>query len=103
MATRSSCTGGTSPVDRADAAARYAELPLPDTTQEHWRFTDLKGFDPDSFVQNGLVQGTVPETLVELDTAGSALVTESGVEIERAPEGVTFAPLDEAHPRLHEL
>jgi Fe-S cluster assembly protein SufD len=90
-------------VDRADAAARYAELPLPDTTQEHWRFTDLKGFDPDSFVQNGLVQGTVPETLVELDTAGSALVTESGVEIERAPEGVTFAPLDEAHPRLHEL
>jgi hypothetical protein len=22
-------------------------LPLPDTTEEHWRFTDLRGFDPD--------------------------------------------------------
>jgi Fe-S cluster assembly protein SufD len=90
-------------VDRATAAARYAELPLPDTTEEHWRFTDLKGFDPDAFGANGQVQVPGPETMLELDTAGLAVVTEDGVEIERAPDGITFEPLDEAHPRLHEL
>ena len=31
------------------AAARFAELPVPDTTEEAWRFTDLKGFDPSLF------------------------------------------------------
>ena len=90
-------------MDRAAAAARYAELPIPATTEEHWRFTDLKGFDPDAFTANGqvLVPGT--ETMLELDAAGLATVTESGVHIERAPEGVTFELLDENHPRLHEL
>ncbi len=34
---------------RSDALAAYEKLPLPDTTEEHWRFTDLRGFDPDSF------------------------------------------------------
>jgi Fe-S cluster assembly protein SufD len=90
-------------VDRAVAAARYAELPIPGTTEEHWRFTDLKGFDPDSFVQNGHVQVPGTETMLDLDAAGLATVTESGVHIERAPEGVTFELLDENHPRLHEL
>jgi len=41
----------------AEALTRYQELPLPDTTQEHWRFTDLRGFDPDAF---GHVQGSDP-------------------------------------------
>ena len=36
-------------MSKAAAMERYRELPLPDTTEEHWRFTDLKGFDPDSF------------------------------------------------------
>ncbi len=40
-------------MDRAQAATRYADLPMPTTTDEHWRFTDLKGFDPESFVSNG--------------------------------------------------
>jgi Fe-S cluster assembly protein SufD len=90
-------------VDRAAAAARYAELPLPDTTEEHWRFTDLKGFDPAAFTANGQVPVPGTETMLELDAAGLATVTESGVHIERAPEGVTFELLDEDHPRLHEL
>ena len=34
---------------RSDALARYEALPLPDTTDEPWRFTDLKGFDPEQF------------------------------------------------------
>ena len=90
-------------MDRAAAAERYAALPLPDTTQEHWRFTDLKGFDPDSFALNGQVPVSDIETMLDLDTAGLAVVTESGIEIERAPDGIVFEPLDEAHPRLHEL
>jgi Fe-S cluster assembly protein SufD len=90
-------------VDRAAAARRYAELPLPRTTDEHWRFTDLKGFDPDAFNANGHVPVPGTETMLELDAAGLATVTESGVRVERAPEGVTFELLDENHPRLHEL
>jgi Fe-S cluster assembly protein SufD len=89
----------------AEALERYQALPLPDTTEEHWRFTDLRGFDPDAF---GQVPGTVPEagpaeTMVELDVAGLATISESGVAIERAPEGVTFQRLDEGHERLYSL
>jgi Fe-S cluster assembly protein SufD len=94
-------------VDRASAAARYAELPIPDTTQEHWRFTNLKGFDPEAFGQNGTGSESYPssrrDSMLDLDIAGLAMVTEDGVVVDRAPEGVTFEPLDEAHPRLHEL
>jgi Fe-S cluster assembly protein SufD len=90
---------------RTEALESYRALPLPDTTEEHWRFTDLKDFDPDSFVQ---VQGTVPgtsaaETMLELDVAGVATITEDGVRIERAPEGITFAPLTEEHEKLYSL
>src|ERR687886_1410995 len=87
---------------RADLLERYRALPLPTTQDEPWRFTDLKGFDPDAFVQNGHVRGTVPRTMLELDTAALATVTESGIEIERAPDGVTFEPLGD-HERLGEL
>jgi Fe-S cluster assembly protein SufD len=92
-------------VSRAEALERYRALPLPDTTEEHWRFTSLKGFDPDSF---GPDQGTVPETglpgtMLDLDVAGLATITEAGVEIDHAPEGVTFAPLSEDHERLYSL
>jgi Fe-S cluster assembly protein SufD len=90
---------------RAEALASYRALPLPDTTEEHWRFTDLKDFDPDSFGQaEGTVPGTSPsETMLELDVAGIATITEAGVQIERAPEGVTFAPLTEEHEKLYSL
>jgi Fe-S cluster assembly protein SufD len=87
------------PVDRAELLERYRELPLPDTTQEAWRFTDLSGFDPDAFVQNGHVPGTVPGTMLEIDVSALAHVGEGGIEIERAPDGVTFEPLGE-HERL---
>jgi Fe-S cluster assembly protein SufD len=41
--------------------------------------------------------------MLELDVAGLAVAGEGGIEIERAPEGITFAPLSEDHERLHEL
>jgi Fe-S cluster assembly protein SufD len=94
-------------VPRAELLERYRAMPMPTTTDEHWRFTDLKGFDPDSFVQNGQVPGSDPssrsDSMLDLDIAGLATVTESGIEIERAPDGITFEPLDDGHPRLGEL
>jgi Fe-S cluster assembly protein SufD len=89
---------------RAEALDRYRELPLPDTTEEHWRFTDLAGFDPDAFGHGqGLSPAVAPEAMLELDVAGLATITEAGVEIERAPAGVTFEPLSEEHERLYSL
>jgi Fe-S cluster assembly protein SufD len=87
---------------RAEAQARYSELTLPDTTEEHWRFTDLTGFDPDAFER---ASGETPPAtgLLELDVAGLATIGEGGVTIERAPGGITFAPLPEDHELLYSL
>jgi Fe-S cluster assembly protein SufD len=93
---------------RAEALERYRSLPLPTTSEEAWRFTDLAGFDPDSFVQDGHVRGSDPTelevsaTLIDVPSSGRAVVAEHGVEIENAPEGITFEPLAD-HPRLGEL
>src|SRR2546421_58318 len=89
---------------RAEALTRYRELPLPDTTEEHWRFTDLRGFDPDSFGDgSGPTRDVSVQTMLDLDVAGLATISEAGVQIERAPEGITFAPLTDEHARLYSL
>ena len=85
---------------RSDALAAYEKLPLPDTTEEHWRFTNLRGFDPDSF--EGAASAEI-ETMLDLDVAGYATVTADAIEIEKAPEGITFAPLPEDYERLYSL
>jgi Fe-S cluster assembly protein SufD len=92
-------------VSHADALAAYRALPLPDTTQEHWRFTDLRGFDPDAFTTGAAQasQPAAPKGMLDLDVAGLATISESGVEIERAPDGITFAPLTDDHERLYSL
>ena len=82
---------------------RYRALPLPTTKDEHWRFTDLAGFDPDSWTANGAVEIAAPPTLIDVDVAGSAYVGESGIRIENAPEGVRFEPLPEDHELLYSL
>ncbi len=87
---------------RTDALERYRELPLPDTSVEAWRFTDLRGFDPDAFSPEAAGIAP-PQSMLDVDVAAVATVTESGVEIAGAPEGITFAPLDENHARLYEL
>jgi Fe-S cluster assembly protein SufD len=89
----SSFTIGMPRMSRDAALQRYRELPLPDTTQEAWRFTDLTGFDPDAFASNGHVQVSETGTMLDIDVAGLAHVSEGGIEIERAPEGITFEPL----------
>jgi Fe-S cluster assembly protein SufD len=87
-------------MSRADALAAYERLPIPDTTEEHWRFTDLKGFEPEAFT--GAASAEI-STLLDLDVAGYATVTADGIDISRAPEGVTFAPLPEDFDRLYSL
>src|SRR5947209_4719222 len=87
-------------MSRSDALAAYEALPLPDTTEEHWRFTNLRGFDPEAF--EGAASAEI-ETLLDLDVAGYATVTADGIEIEKAPEGVTFEPLPEDYERLYSL
>ena len=77
---------------REEAAKRYDELPLPSTSDEHWRFTDLRGFDPKP-VPGTAVPGTGTAPMLDLDVAGRAAVSEAGIEILSAPEGVTFEPL----------
>jgi Fe-S cluster assembly protein SufD len=76
---------------REDAAKRFAELPLPTTADEHWRFTDLRGFTSEPVSDTLKVSDTKP--MLDLDVAGRAVVTENGIEIVSAPEGITFEPL----------
>src|ERR687887_314509 len=87
---------------KQDLLERYRALPLPTTTDEPWRFTDLKGFDPDSFFSNGHVGEHPPAvsgiSMLELDVAALATAGEDGIEIGQTPGGVTFEPL-----RDHEL
>ncbi|MBV8066135.1 MAG: Fe-S cluster assembly protein SufD [Actinobacteria bacterium] len=90
-------------MSRDAALAAYEALPLPDTTEEHWRFTDLAGFDPDDTFVTGPDPVTDVQQLVDLDVAGLATATRDGIEIERAPEGITFAPLPEDHEKLYSL
>jgi Fe-S cluster assembly protein SufD len=89
-------------VTREAALERYAALPLPSTSDEHWRFTDLRGFDPDAFVVDGAETRPVADSMLEIDAAGIAEATEGGIEIVSAPEGITFAPLGD-HERLGTL
>jgi Fe-S cluster assembly protein SufD len=91
-------------VARPELLARYEALPLPTTVDEHWRFTDLRGFDPDSFTANGATPAAAAASkgMLDVDVAGLARVSEGGIEIERAPEGVIFEPLT-VHDRLGTL
>lgn len=86
------------------AAARYAELPVPPKTEESWRFTDLAGFDPDEYqVPASDEAREAAPRLLELDVAGLAVVSETGIAIEQAPQGIRFEPLAEDDPRLYSL
>jgi hypothetical protein len=85
----------------AQALEAYRSLPIPDTTEEHWRFTDLKGFDPESFA--GKTGSVEIETMLDLDVSGYASVTQDGIEFSKLPEGVRFEPLPEDYERLYSL
>jgi len=88
---------------RGELLERYRALPLPTTSDEHWRFTDLKGFDPDAWDGNGASATASPATMLELEASGIAHVGEDALVIVSAPEGVRFEPLPEDHELLHSL
>jgi Fe-S cluster assembly protein SufD len=90
-------------MSRAAALDRYRALPLPTTRDEHWRFTDLAGFDPDSWAANGATKNASPPTMLELDASGVAYVGEAGLEIVSAPGGIRFERLSEDHELLYSL
>jgi Fe-S cluster assembly protein SufD len=91
-------------VSRAELLERYRALPVPSTADEHWRFTDLRGFDPDSFEVDGAGERqVVPEGMLDVDVAAMAVVGESGISVTKsAPAGVTFEPFQD-HERLGQL
>jgi Fe-S cluster assembly protein SufD len=91
-------------MSRAEALEAYRALAVPDTSEEHWRFTDLRGFDPDAFGRDGgATPAVAAKSMLELDVAAFATVTETGIEIARAPREIRFEPLNEAHERLGSL
>jgi Fe-S cluster assembly protein SufD len=81
-------------ITRDEAQTRYDELPLPTTADEHWRFTDLRGFE----VPSSVTTATSSKPVLDLEVSGMAIVNESGIEIVSAPEGVTFEPLPADYP-----
>ena len=89
---------------RAELRERYEALPLPTRSDEHWRFTDLAGFDPGAWsaTREGDDTPAFP-TVLELDVAASATVTEAGIEIGPAPDGIRFERLTDDHPLLGSL
>ncbi|HSF62075.1 MAG TPA: Fe-S cluster assembly protein SufD [Gaiellaceae bacterium] len=90
-------------MDRAEILERYRALPLPTTKDEHWRFTDLAGFDPNSWTANGAAESRAAPSLLELDAAGVAHVDEAGIDIARAPAGVRFEALPDDYELLYSL
>jgi Fe-S cluster assembly protein SufD len=89
---------------RAQLRERYRALPLPTTKDEHWRFTDLKGFDPDAWIADGATEIVSTPAMLQLDASGVALVGEAGLEIVSAPpDGVRFELLSDDHELLYSL
>jgi Fe-S cluster assembly protein SufD len=88
---------------RAELLERYRALPLPTRSDEHWRFTDLRDFDPDAFAANGATQIPAPATMLDLDAGGVAVVAEAGIAVELGPPGIRFEPLTDDHPLLGSL
>jgi Fe-S cluster assembly protein SufD len=90
-------------VTRTDLLERYQALPLPTTKDEHWRFTDLSGFDPDAWAAAASAAVSPSASLLDLDVGAVAQVDETGIRVEGAPDGIRFEPLSEEHELLHSL
>jgi Fe-S cluster assembly protein SufD len=90
---------------RAELLERYNALALPTTKDEHWRFTDLRGFDPDGW-STAAAEPSEVASLVDLDVAAAATIDEAGIQVSdpgRTPAGVRFEALADDHPLLGSL
>jgi Fe-S cluster assembly protein SufD len=88
---------------RTELLENYRAIPLPTKSDEHWRFTDLTGFDPDSFSADAAGDAETAPTLLEIDASGVVSVGESGITIENAPDGIRVELLADDHPLLGTL
>ena len=76
--------------------------PVPGHDGRAWRFTDLRGFDPDAFAANGADRRSPAGVDARARRGGRRdHVSEAGIEIERAPDGIDVraAPDDHELPR----
>jgi Fe-S cluster assembly protein SufD len=87
---------------RAELLEAYRALSLPTTRDEHWRFTNLQGFDPDTWGAEAATAAAVP-SMLDLDVAGSATIDETGIRVDGAPDGLRFEPLTDDNPLLGSL
>ena len=87
-------------VDRATRSCRSRTR-----REEHWRFTDLRGFDPDALRhERTSIPVSDTETMLDLDVAGYAAVTEARHRrSRRRPTASRFEPLPEDDERLYSL
>jgi hypothetical protein len=86
------------PSSAPEYAREQSRRPSPPTSgsrsghdEEHWRFTDLSGFDPEAFSGSEAAEAA-PSSMVALDVPAEAVVTETGIEITRAPAEIRFEP-----------
>ena len=87
---------------RPELLERYRALPLPTTSDESWRFTDLKGFDPDSFTADGSNGVASAPGMLELEAAGIVRVSDARAR-DRARSGRDHLRAAGDHPQLGEL
>ena len=93
---------------RTELLEAYRALPLPTTRDEHWRFTNLEGFDPDAWGADAPT-ATEVASLLDLDVVASATIDETGISVSdlsrtsAAAAGVRFEALTDDHPLLGSL
>ena len=87
---------------RAELQERYRELQLPTTRDEHWRFTDLAGFDPEAWGAQATTVAAVP-SMLDLDVAASATIDETGIHVDGTVDGVRFEGLSDDNPLVGSL
>ena len=81
---------------RTELVDRYRSLALPTTRDEHWRFTDLGGFDPDAWTADASSAVAVP-SMLDLDVAASATIDESGIQVSDVVDTAASAFASSAH------
>ena len=87
---------------RAELLDRYRALALPTTRDEHWRFTNLEGFDPDAWTAEASAAVAVP-SMLDLDVAATATIDEAGVHLSGSVDGIVFEPLRDDDPLIGSL
>ncbi len=87
---------------RAELLDRYRALALPTTRDEHWRFTNLEGFDPDAWTAEASAAVAVP-SMLDLDVAATATIDEAGVHVSGSVDGIAFEPLRDDDPLIGSL